>query len=414
MLFTPLHRLLGRAAGPITDEMIDAAVTARLAEAEDLDWKGKLIPVKDLRLSDYPKDVAAMANRGGGLLVYGVKESGKKATERVDVGAYDERYDATLVSVAVSAINPPVFNVRAHWVGEPGNQVVAVVIPASSDVPHLIYKDDYFGAPLRNDAMTVWMKERQLAALYRARFDERRHSTEALENLYSEAATNWATPQRAWLIAVAHPQLPSPATERPDREKARELFAEARTHTLAWAGSGGVHPLDSVELLNPRPGLRRWVAANNSLSANRKWREAWAALHHDGSVTVAAAIGGQRVSMGTLDEHEIDSASIETVVSDFMALIRVASSSMSLSEYDVKIGIEWLGEAPLQVQSVDSRGYRFDSATPLVQYSPVFATVSADTSPLDFYWRVHDLAEDCINQGGVADVVMIRPPSRGE
>ncbi len=413
VLYTALHRLLGLTPGPITDEMIDAAVAGQLAETDDLDWKSKLIPVKELPTSEFPKDVAAMANRGGGVLVYGVRETAKRASGRVDVGEFDERYEAALISAAVSAISPPVFGVHAYWVGDPGNQVAVVVIPATSDVPHLIYKNDYFGAPLRNDAMTVWMKERQVEAMYRARFDERRHSSEALDNLYAEAAANWATPQRAWLIAVGHPQLPSTAV-RPSRDQARQVFEEARRNTLVYSGSGGIHPLESVEHLNPRPGLRRWVAANNALTDSRKWRESWAAVHHDGSVTLATGVGGQRTSTGHLEEYQIDSAAIEVAVSDFMGLVRASSKSLGLAEYDVRVGIRWAGATPLSVQNVDSRGYAFDSITPLAQYTPVERTVVADADPVDFYWQVHDLAEDCINQGGIAEVQMIRPPMRPE
>jgi hypothetical protein len=33
---------------------------------------------------------------------------------------------------------------------------------------------------------------------------------------------------------------------------------------------------------------------------------------------------------------------------------------------------------------------------------------------LDFYWHVHDFAEDCVNQGGISNVLMIQPPERDE
>ncbi|WP_434092876.1 RNA-binding domain-containing protein [Streptomyces halstedii] len=41
----------------------------------------------------FPKDVAAMANGSGGLIVYGVEESQKAATGRVDIGEFDETYE---------------------------------------------------------------------------------------------------------------------------------------------------------------------------------------------------------------------------------------------------------------------------------------------------------------------------------
>jgi predicted HTH transcriptional regulator len=80
MQFTPLHRLLGRAPAPLSDEMIDEAVSQGIAETDDLDWKFKRPPAKGKTETDYPKDIAAMANSGGGMIVYGITEKDKKAT----------------------------------------------------------------------------------------------------------------------------------------------------------------------------------------------------------------------------------------------------------------------------------------------------------------------------------------------
>jgi hypothetical protein len=41
------------------------------------------------------------------------------------------------------------------------------------------------------------MKERQIEAMYRARFDERRHATEALDHLYGELIAGLDTAERA-------------------------------------------------------------------------------------------------------------------------------------------------------------------------------------------------------------------------
>ena len=86
MTFTALHRALGVAPGPLTDELLDAAVSSGVVETNDLDWKSELPPAKGLSQTDFPKDVAAMANSGGGVIVFGVRESQKAATGRVDVG----------------------------------------------------------------------------------------------------------------------------------------------------------------------------------------------------------------------------------------------------------------------------------------------------------------------------------------
>ncbi len=94
-----------------------------------------------------------MANSGGGVLVFGVTESQKAATGRKDTEERGERYESALSSAAVTAISPPVFGLEIVQLGAPGNQCVVVVIPPSVDGPPLIYKNEYFGAPLRNKGL---------------------------------------------------------------------------------------------------------------------------------------------------------------------------------------------------------------------------------------------------------------------
>ncbi|GAA3464257.1 ATP-binding protein [Saccharothrix longispora] len=413
MTFTALHRALGVAPGPLTDELLDAAVATGVVEANDLDWKLELPPLKGLPLTDFPKDVAAMANSGGGVIVYGVRESQKAATGRVDVGGFDEVYERALRSAAITAVSPPVFGLTVHRLGAEGNRAVAVEVPASVDGPHLIYRNEYFGAPVRNDSDTVWMKERQIEAMYRARFDERRHATEALDNLYAEAAAGRDCDQRAWLIAVAHPRLPR-FRDRLTRDQAREVLSKTEGLALVYAGRGGIHPLESVDRLNPRPGLRRWVAVNTATDERSTWKESWMSIHHDGSVSLATGVGGHRASSTAhFAGCEVDASSLECAIADVMALIRATAEATDNDEYDVRVGIEWTGGQPLTILTRDGFGHTYDGvSTPLHRYAPVETTVNAVEPALDYYWHVHDLAQDCVNQGGISNVRMIQPPAR--
>ena len=415
MTFTALHRALGVAPGPLTDELLDTAVDAGVVETDDLDWKSELPPARGLPQTDFPKDVAAMANSGGGVIVFGVRESQKAATERVDVGEFDEAYERSLRSAAITAISPPVFGLNVHRLGVEGNRAVVVEVPASIDGPHLIYRNDYFGAPVRNDSDTVWMKERQIESMYRARFEERRHTTEALDSLYEEAAAGRNSGKRAWLIAVAHPRIPR-FRERLTREDAREVLRKTVGLALTYAGPGGVHPLESVDRDNPRPGLRRWVAVNTATGERSMWKEAWLTIHHDGSVTVAAAVGGHRMSSdGYFDGRQVESAAIECATADLMALVRTTAETTGDDEYDLRVGIEWAGEQPLTILTKDTMGFAYDGVSvPLHSYTPVDTTMNAAESAADFFWRVHDLAQDCVNQGGISNLLMIRPPARNE
>ncbi len=119
---------------------------AGTAESRDLDWKSELPPAKGIAQTDFPKDVAAMANSGGDVIVFGVREQQKAATGRLDVGDFDEEYERSLRSAAITAISPPVFGLNVYRLGVEGNRAVVVEVPPSVDGPHLIYKNDYFGA----------------------------------------------------------------------------------------------------------------------------------------------------------------------------------------------------------------------------------------------------------------------------
>jgi hypothetical protein len=395
----------------LTDELIDDAVTAGAAETDDVDWKAGLPPAKGLAQTDFPKDVAAMANSGGGVIVFGVRETQKVATGRVDVGEFDEAYERSLRSIAITVITPPVFGLNIYRLGSEGNRAVVIEVPASVEGPHLIYRNQYFGAPMRNDADTVWMKERQIEAMYRARFDERRHATEALDVLFTEASAGRATDKRAWFIGVGHPRIPR-FRDRLTRDEAQEVLSKSGNLSLTYAGRSGIHPLESVDRLNPRPGLRRWVAVNTATEEGAAWKESWATIHHDGSVTLAAAIGGHRNGSNTYWEGwQIESVAIECAIADLMALIRGTAGATANDEYDLRVGICWTGEHPLKILTKDNFGHPYEGvSTPLYRYTPVETMVDAVGSTPDFHRQVHYLAQDCLNQGGISNTLLIRQP----
>lgn len=412
-MFTALHRAAGVEPGPLTNEILDSAIAIGAKESSDLDWKAQLPPAKDLRGSDFPKDIAAMANAGGGTIVYGVEEAQKAATNRVDSSELDEGHERALRKAAISAITPPIFGLDIVKLEREGQNAVAVIIPASADGPHLIYRNELFGAPLRVDADTIWMTERELEAAYRARFNERRYSEEALDALYSETSTGRDIENRAWLVAVARPRLPQIGI-RLSRDDARSVFQKAEHLAPHYAGTQNIHPLVTVESLNPRPGLRRWVAPYRARNNGQpEWDEAWFSIHNDGAVTLACAVGGHRGDTGELlPGHEVQSRGIEAAIGDFMAVVRATAEASQIGEYELRAGIQFAGTGePLRIITTDGSGWLYrDVSTPLHHFSPVELTFDARSEHRAYYQTVYELATDLINQGGVLHLQLMDTP----
>lgn len=407
MDFTPLHRALGLQPCKLTNDILDQAIKESVAETDDLDWKQKFPPMKALTKSDVPKDIAAMANRGGGMIIYGVEEKQRNASSRVHVEPFDENEERTYRSVAVTAITPPVFDLDIRRIGT-DPMAVAIIVPASIDGPHLIYKDDFFGAPIRNNADTAWMKERQIELMYKARFDERRRSNEAVESLYTETTAGRDIEKRAWMVAVARPRTPR-VPDRITRADAREVFEKANRFDFSFGDKRFVHPLQNVDLSNPRPGLRRWSAP--TVSGDRG--DAWAGVHYDGSVTLAAALGASPSGQGSFWKgNEVEAFFVERGVADFMALVRAAGDRLGCDEYEVRIGIELAMDEPLTFipsgHYIDLRNQAEAVAVPV--YIPVQASVNTVVPGDDYLQQVFTIAQDCVNQGGISHLVTLQEP----
>lgn len=91
--------------------------------------------------------------------------------------------------------------------------------------------------------------------------------------------------------------------------------------------------------------------------------------------------------------------------------VETTAETTNNDEYDVRIGIQWTGHLKPEGQQ------------PLMILNPTAHLHACRDhrecrrgrtrgSPLDYYWHVHDLARDCVNQGGVENVLLIRPPAR--
>ncbi len=308
--WTRLHEHLGAAPGPLDFGMVRRAAADLLEESDDLDWKEHLPqPPRDGRWNELAKDVAAMANTRGGLLIFGVRDKTCHLTG-IDPGqANPQQYHQWIRNHVQPYLPDVTFTTLTSPDG--ATSVLVCDIPASPMAPHHVYgtaqkdKDQQAAVvPYRDKDQTGWMAEHQIERAYRDRFTRTERAEEEAERLLGQTRETVFTHQTepaAWFLAIARPERPLPRTApRLTRHEASAVLATARTrtqtpHRLA-AG-----PLAGLQIVsdNPRPGLRRWVVQTLTL---RLGRGIHAELHHDGTTVLAADLSWHALRGQTLRE----------------------------------------------------------------------------------------------------------------
>lgn len=408
-MFTSLHRALG--IGPtdtFTTEMLDELVEIRAVETADLDFKAKLDSRPTDPHSDVKKDLAAMANYGGGVIVYGIGEKSDMkdhAGERVDAGLVDEGYEQAFMSVAVGHIVPPLFGVELHRVEEDGRNALIVVVPRSRQVPHMFFTERKnspraLSVPVRHGAHSEWLSESEIARLYRERFDGHRESAKALNEQYRRVM-ELRGDDGYWMAGVARPTHPT-VVGKTGRDEIRQVAFNARGDALREEYSGGLTALSSV-YGDLRPGFRSWrfTAADKTTGTPEFYVE----FHDDGSVSVLCRLD---VEPGKTDKADVYTYRMPAVVGDLLACLHHFSGWTGSREYDVLFGVEWTGDEPLTLKQETNLLFSSEPVVPIRRFVPVEATVDVAGDDAELRETARGLALDCLNQAGVSQLTVFR------
>jgi hypothetical protein len=184
--------------------------------------------------------------------------------------------------------------------------------------------------------------------------------------MYQELAMVTKVEARAWLIAVGRRRVTPSSIKRWDRVEAQHLLAAASRLALTYTRRGSIRPYEIVDLLNPRPGLRRWVAVRSRSVGDTAWLEARVSAHLDGAVSVAFALGGLPSDHNAFHPAwEFDSSAVEGAVADFMGLVRAGGLGLGSTDYEVRVGIERGGPERMIMHTLNNFGHRYsDASTP--------------------------------------------------
>lgn len=403
-MFTSLHRAIGiSSTTEFTTEMIDQLVARQVAEAPDLDFKAEIPPVKALAASDVKKDLCAMANIGGGVIVYGVAEDDNNkdhAGYRTDVRKVDESYEQAYLSVAFGQIVPPLFGVKLHRVEDEFCNALVVVVPKSRQVPHMYFaeKNDKktIAVPVRHGAHSVWLTEAEISRLYRERFVAEHDAKKALNSAYRRV-TALRLEDGFWMAAVARPTYPTVAS-KPESQEIFQIGVKAREDQLRRRYNGGRATLIAASN-PPKRGFRSWRfldAKNDDFM--------YVEFHDDGAISMLMRIDEVLPQQRDALVH---SYNLPIVVGDLLAAMRQYSEWTGVREYDVRFGVEWDMKQPLVIeQKLDIR-YSPESVVPIRRFVPVEATIDV-SDPEVLRQHAHDLALDCLNQAGINRLTMFQ------
>ncbi|MER7832191.1 ATP-binding protein [Streptomyces sp. NPDC095602] len=168
---------LGRHPDDITEGDLQRAVENQIPEGVDLDWKKDFYAGTDAGKKELAKDVSAMANTVGGLVVIGVDDGNRDhAHDLAPVEPVEGRGEEWIRSVLANWIQPVVPNVgvrRLDSSDQEGRLYWLISVPPSPQAPHAVAapgNDYHFRVHVRNGTTTRTLAESEIAQRYRDRF----------------------------------------------------------------------------------------------------------------------------------------------------------------------------------------------------------------------------------------------------
>ncbi len=418
MPWTPLHVSLGESSGVLDFALIVRACAESVTERTDLDWKRQLpltapktdAKAKQAQQLELAKDIAAMANSGGGMIVYGVQETpgtGTSAAEMiVPVGLVDEDTTRDIRRVAGSLVYPPVVGldlIPLAPAADPAGGLLVLLVPDSVDRPHLVHPSngrDWFGAPYRHGPDTEWMVERQIAAAYAERESGRRRRIEEFATRVTEFTDSLGqSTDLRWVVAFAVPDQPTSRPPSPDPQQGSTQSSSVPEPPALIAAS----LLQPDSQCSTRRGLRRFTRTGDRTigAPDPSKARARVEIHGDGTVALAFTRDGAIPGEGR-QRTQVPIVDIESAAKDFLALLLSVRSGLGVGgDYTARLTVS----PPTEI--FRRAGLSVTDFVPWDQqrvygYRPVDGSIigTAGRSELIASWV--DIVTDSVNQAGAA------------
>lgn len=420
-MLTPIHRALGIEPGNLTMNDINQVIAEKVEETADLDWKESVYDNRDPNWSEEAaKDIAAMANSGGGWIVFGIGDDRKNnAASSVNPIQWAAGNERKILNVAYSKIGPPVVGVEFFKIpcGENPNEgyVVLMHVPDSADAPHFARKgDDAFRAPRRNGSHTVFMTDRDIERGFRERFQRGVEQEKTLQG-YFEQAAEALNPEQGVFLAIAA----VPVTSRTSAELIPEAIIAGYKEQLPIPDlkRSNLMELGIKISWNKYPthikNFRKWIIRNKSIESTAYSKK----LHDDGSLECSYQF---MLDSETREDdlyypvgapNHCRSIDIEEALIDFISLLRAhAQERQTYGGFNIRAALVGSAENPIIIRAMLADGFTIGSeknVEPIKRFQPVSTYIDPLAPIEDILPPLRTLALDIVNQGGIQNLQVI-------
>lgn len=427
-MFTPIHRALGLEPGNLTLELIEKAIEAGLEETADFDMKRVVPDLKaDKSKQEVAKDIAAMANSGGGWIIYGVGEGATGIAGSIHPCEWEAKEEQQMLTIAYTKIDPPVIGLDFNKIscGENPDEkyLVLMHIPDSADAPHFARAEkNNFSAPRRNGPHTNPMTYRDIERGFRERFQRGAEQEKTLQDYFEQAAEALNPEQGVFLAIAAVPVTPIISADPITSGTASE-YSHPQAYSYFMASHQGKSPKEEKieteftfiwNLGEHVKGMRQGVIRNLPKTTGGKYRKY---LHDDGTLLGAYQLGGVYNESAPSDQYPVGkpnhcmSRDIEHALIDFFSLLREHAKERRVSGgFRIRVGLVGDSNSPILVRTFEGLiNILMDEkySEPIKRFQPVSTFIDPLAPIEDVLPPLRTLALDIVNQGGIQNLQVI-------
>jgi hypothetical protein len=212
---------LGAEIGELTPAHLQALCDLHIPEDVDLDFKSQdaYTTTGQDGLDELAKDVTALANARGGLIITGIAEDSQGcARSLTEVAVSDKKIGQMYngLRARVMPYLPGIWISNLETVNGSGTGYVLIAAPGSALAPHAVRMTSrpQYSFARRVGRTTAWLEESEIAALYRDRFrlaEEHRDKVVKVLDVGSEwtRRVRPAATDRIWLEVALVPSVPA-------------------------------------------------------------------------------------------------------------------------------------------------------------------------------------------------------------